>query len=351
MRTTYYHYIDGSVGIGTTYHTLATGTVNEFGIGISSHIGIGTLPRAGADIAMHHDGSESKRTGGLEINANTNASGDKHGARILAYNRVKANKGYRRLRFAASEYQFETPVDGTSTGSVVPSLNITGFGSVGIGTTNPTQILHLSSNSNQASIRLSNVGTGGTDWYVQSSGNDASNGQGNFSIYNGAINDYALSITAEGNVGIGTTTPSVKLDVIGSATVEGDLFLREVPSHGICKINANGNINLYADGEVRFYESDNNKLMFLFDVNTTNDDARIELMGDEDTYFNHPGDNQLGFTVGGNEVIRLRDRQVVFQPMTTAQRNALSAQEGGVIYNSSTNKLQVYNGSAWVDLH
>ena len=91
--------------------------------------------------------------------------------------------------------------------------------------------------------------------------------------------------------------------------------------------------------------------MFLFDVNTTNDDARIELMGDEDTYFNHPGDNQLGFTVGGNEVIRLRDRQVVFQPMTTAQRNALSAQEGGVIYNSSTNKLQVYNGSAWVDLH
>ena len=351
MRTTYYHYIDGSVGIGTTYHTLATGTVNEFGIGISSHIGIGTIPRTGADLSIHHDGSESKRTGGLEINANTNASGDKHGARILAYNRVKANKGYRRLRFAASEYQFETPVDGTSTGSVVPSLNITGFGSVGIGTTNPTQILHLSSNSNQASIRLSNVGTGGTDWYVQSSGNDASNGQGNFSIYNGAINDYALSITAEGNVGIGTTTPSVKLDVIGSATVEGDLFLREVPSHGICKINANGNINLYADGEVRFYESDNNKLMFLFDVNTTNDDARIELMGDEDTYFNHPGDNQLGFTVGGNEVIRLRDRQVVFQPMTTAQRNALSAQEGGVIYNSSTNKLQVYNGSAWVDLH
>ena len=146
MRTTYYHYIDGSVGIGTTYHTLATGTVNEFGIGISSHIGIGTIPRTGADLAIHHDGSEDNRTGGLEINANTNASGDKHGARILAYNRVKANKGYRRLRFAASEYQFETPVDGTSTGSVVPSLNITGFGSVGIGTTNPTQILHLSSN-------------------------------------------------------------------------------------------------------------------------------------------------------------------------------------------------------------
>ncbi len=515
MRTTYYHFIDSTVGIGTTYHTLATGTINEFGIGISSHIGIGTLPRAGADLAMHHDGSESKRTGGLEFNANSDSAGDKHGARILSYNRLFSDKGYRRLRFQASEYQFETPTDGTSKNNAGPTVNITGFGSVGIGTTdplaqldirgdarfnnkiydkdgdsgtsgqvlsstgtqvdwvnvgtlsagaasqvavtasndnsnfnitfvdstsgnqsikvdtnsnfiynpsinrlelntfsgtgfmlsgsgseyvgmqlktsdssatvsrnifidtvnelgnavanqvgsvqsdggshwrwetqpsgdrtdrrverlritasgnvgigitdpvakldvagkilagdsvthanlsntldtsvnagetafrpinlidtssiiklarvhddfgpgldllswnanlttlrgralisiengdlkimmrdgsstveklritsdgkvgigttNPTQILHLSSNSNQTSIRLSNVGTGGTDWYVQSSGNDASNGQGNFSIYNGAINDYALSITAEGNVGIGTTNPT-----------------------------------------------------------------------------------------------------------------------------------------------
>ena len=217
MRTTYYHYIDGSVGIGTTYHTLATGTVNEFGIGISSHIGIGTIPRTGADLAIHHDGSESKRTGGLEINANSDSAGDKHGARILSYNRIFTDKGFRRLRFSASEFQFETPrileSGEFSRTSIVPTFNITGFGSVGIGTTNPTQILHLSSNSNQASIRLSNVGTGGTDWYVQSSGNDASNGRGNFSIYNGAINDYALSITAEGNVGIGTTTPTSPLTI------------------------------------------------------------------------------------------------------------------------------------------
>tara|TARA_R100001509_G_scaffold137092_1_gene91001 strand:+ start:75 stop:608 length:534 start_codon:yes stop_codon:yes gene_type:complete len=43
--------------------------------------------------------------------------------------------------------------------------------------------------------------------------------------------------------------------------------------------------------------------------------------------------------------------QVVFTPITTTERNALNALEGGVIYNSTTNKLQVYNGSSWIDLH
>jgi hypothetical protein len=38
------------------------------------------------------------------------------------------------------------------------------------------------------------------------------------------------------------------------------------------------------------------------------------------------------------------------KPITTAVRNALTAEKGMVIYNFDTNKLQVYNG-AWVDLH
>ena len=42
--------------------------------------------------------------------------------------------------------------------------------------------------------------------------------------------------------------------------------------------------------------------------------------------------------------------QVIFSGMTTAERNALTASAGMVIYNSSTNKLQCYNGSSWNDL-
>lgn len=37
---------------------------------------------------------------------------------------------------------------------------------------------------------------------------------------------------------------------------------------------------------------------------------------------------------------------------TTSERDALSSVIAGmVIYNSTTNKLQCYNGSSWIDLH
>ena len=42
--------------------------------------------------------------------------------------------------------------------------------------------------------------------------------------------------------------------------------------------------------------------------------------------------------------------QVVFQPMTQTERDALTPVAGGVIYNSTTNKLQCYNGTTWNNL-
>jgi hypothetical protein len=42
---------------------------------------------------------------------------------------------------------------------------------------------------------------------------------------------------------------------------------------------------------------------------------------------------------------------ILFPRLTTTQRDALTAVNGLVIYNSTTNKLQVYAGGAWVDLH
>ena len=36
--------------------------------------------------------------------------------------------------------------------------------------------------------------------------------------------------------------------------------------------------------------------------------------------------------------------------MTTTERNALTAQNGMVIYNSTTNKMQAYENNSWVDM-
>ena len=44
------------------------------------------------------------------------------------------------------------------------------------------------------------------------------------------------------------------------------------------------------------------------------------------------------------------DGQVIFKPMTETERDALTAVAGGVIYNSTTNKLQCYNGTTWNNL-
>jgi len=37
--------------------------------------------------------------------------------------------------------------------------------------------------------------------------------------------------------------------------------------------------------------------------------------------------------------------------VTTTQRNALSAANGMVVYNSTDSKIQAYAGGAWVNLH
>ena len=42
---------------------------------------------------------------------------------------------------------------------------------------------------------------------------------------------------------------------------------------------------------------------------------------------------------------------VLFPSLTPTERNALSASNGMVVYNETTNKLQVYAGGSWTDLH
>lgn len=79
---------------------------------------------------------------------------------------------------------------------------------------------------------------------------------------------------------------------------------------------------------------------------------------------NFPNSPTLGqkHTVGLNQWewngyawTRIPDRnvgdQVVFTNLNQTERDALTAQTGGVIFNTTTNKLQVYDGTSWVDLH
>ena len=396
MRTTYFPFIDEGRPEGALQLTTSEQDLIDFGVGISSHIGIGTenakvpiqiTDFSGTGLRLEGIGSDYA---GMQFKTLDSSNALSRNIFIDTVNETGAaiaNQVGGVQSDGGSHWRWETQPPGDRTDRRVERLRIDASGNIGVGTDDPTSPLTIFKQDPQyvgvttlltlrsfrtdmsptfpagSSIKFDNYdGNHGHEAFIEviapysySTNNEASRERTadfNFKQTNDGTLNTTFTIQGEtGSVGIGTTMPETKLDVIGNVGIEGDLLLGQKPTQ-IVKLNGTGgNLDVYSDATIDFIESDNDKVMITFDINTTYNDSRIYMEGDSDTYFNHPGDNQLGFTVGGNEVIRLRDRQVVFQPMTTAQRNALSAQEGGVIYNSSTNKLQVYNGSAWVDLH
>lgn len=79
-------------------------------------------------------------------------------------------------------------------------------------------------------------------------------------------------------------------------------------------------------------------------------DTKIQLeeSADEDT---------IRFDAAGTEVATMSASKTAFATavqlasLTTTQRNALSAENGMVIYNTTTSKFQGYAGGVWVDFH
>jgi hypothetical protein len=102
-------------------------------------------------------------------------------------------------------------------GSAAPTMYFAG--NVGVGTSAPSDLLHLSGATNgNARIRFTSIGGGGgRTWSVGTNGN-ASNADPNFGLTfrdeTGGLDRMTISWST-GNVGIGTNLPSGKLDVNG----------------------------------------------------------------------------------------------------------------------------------------
>ena len=127
----------------------------------------------------------------------------------------------------------------------------------------------------------------------------------------------------------------VRIDKEGQVTMSGDVLIKDNKkldiNNGALEFRGNNGGNAFITSTVGN--------LYLFTLDTGGD------------INNYAASNFRVFTNFTSERFTIDSGgQVIFKPMTETERDALTPVAGGVIYNSTTNKLQCYNGSSWNNL-
>jgi hypothetical protein len=164
--------------------------------------------------------------------------------------------------------------------SLTTKMIITGAGNVGIGTTNPAQLLQVQNSTDNAergiriinshantsadaSLRIDGYAGSYIDFYRNANARWRFNRiafSDDFKITaeaaNGGAGDVMYFDYDTGNVGIGTTTPSYKLDVVGDARItSGSLGVGVAPNATDGRIDASNDIVAYQTSDQRLKEN------------------------------------------------------------------------------------------------
>ena len=121
-----------------------------------------------------------------------------------------------------SQMRFFTKTNGDSSPS--ERIKIDSIGNVGIGTTTPDAKLHIYDTSGASEIFLGEDAAADKSGILKyNQGNGTGTGTLQFGHWGDNLNTNGITIKKGGNVGIGTASPSQKLDVNGNAKISGDL--------------------------------------------------------------------------------------------------------------------------------
>ena len=205
----------------------------------------------------------------------------------------------------------------------VSQLFIDSAGKVGIGTSGPNQLLHLyQPDSNEVNIKITNDNT--TNGLLL--GLDTSN---NFQIKqreNADVEIFTndierLRIKNDGNVGIGTTNPLEIMHINGSDGGAVQVRFTNADTTNGCNFgldSGEGFVIRHRDNEqIKLYTADLQRL-----------------------------------TIGSDGVIEPFTNNGIFKMvnLTTTERDAYSAENGFICYNTTTNTFQGYANGSWTNL-
>ena len=230
----------------------------------------------------------------------------------------------------------------TSTGGdagLTDRLYISNAGNVGIGTTSPNNLLHVLS-SGDLDVEFETTATGANyaglmltspegSWgiYTPSTGHPSL--AGDFGIYDWGTTTYRFVIMDNGNVGIGTTSPTAKLDVAGDASTSGSLVFRGTSPATIDVLNGD---------DLRFQTSVGGDAVLTPRMTITN-------AGNVGIGTTSPG---AKLDVAGNATI---SGTLALGPQTRAYAgNCDAVAEGKMYYDASADKYYYCDGGTWTEM-
>ena len=276
----------GNVGIGTTSPSeklhIATGTNTGSGIRVDTGLDNGSASSPSALVLRNIGGTTSDAV------AATFNVGLVNRARIIGGR--YSNGGYLQLQ------------TGNSSNTLLNRVRIDNSGNVGIGNTNPQSELHISNGASR--IRLTNENN--QTWQIGTE--NAANGF--LAIKDITDSRDVLVLNGDGNVGIGTTSPSYKLD-IQSGTGSSDRVQLRLKNNGTGDGDAIIYLDSSAGGESDIDFMHDGALNWRFRTGdasqTTNTNFNIHNAGDSEVFTIEQGGNIGIGTTSPNARLEIED--------------------------------------------